>query len=100
MMKGQPIKRYRDDPDPEWGCWREGEPEYKITTYGKGGVMPGEYAVSVTAHWWVMPLLKLIRRFGFTFNGTFGPGMASAGLGVNGNPSIEVTYYPDQEEAP
>ncbi len=58
--------------------------------------MVSKYAVNVTVRWWVMPILRLIQRHGFILKGVFGEGMTSAGAGITGNPSIEVTYYPQE----
>ena len=60
--------------------------------------MPAEYFIEVRYRWWFMPLLKLIIRFGLIKKGRFGKGMTGCGVGITGDPSVEIKYNAEVPE--
>jgi len=55
--------------------------------------MPGVgiYVIEVRYRWWFVPLLKILLKFGITKKGSFN-GIKSAGVGITGNPSAEISF--------
>lgn len=52
----------------------------------------------VRVRWWVFPVMQFIRKFGLMFpQGKPSGKIRSAGIGINGNPSMELTLHNNTE---